>query len=81
MKTKNSPQKEHARLDLTVPDASSSAELDNMTSILNNITSFKTFQKTVEQKLFDLEQAITFQQANSNNTSYFETCEKVVNQI
>ena len=43
MKTKNSPQKEHARLDLTVPDASSSAELDNMTSILNNITSFKTF--------------------------------------
>ena len=34
-----------------------------------------------EQKLFDLEQAITFQQANSNNTSYFETCEKVVNQI
>ena len=51
--TVDSTQVEDTKQELATPDADSKKETETMLSVLKDLDSLKSFQQTVEKKLFD----------------------------
>ena len=67
--TVDSTQVEDTRQESVTPDADNNKETETMLSVLKDLDSLKSFQETVEKKLFDLEKALISNQTTPSNNS------------
>ena len=71
--TVDSTQVEDTRQESVTPDADNNKETETMLSVLKDLDSLKSFQETVEKKLFDLEKALISNQTTPSNNSIYNS--------
>ena len=68
--TVDSTQVEDTRQESVTPDADNNKETETMLSVLKDLDSLKSFQETVEKRLFDLEKALISNKTTPSNSIY-----------